>query len=141
MSLLANINVMSQHDAVTVLIVDDDPDIRRLLGFVLKAAGRRVLTAANGQEALTVLRSAPDNPCVILLDLMMPVMSGPEFRAAQLADPELSHIPVIVFSALGEVVEQARALGALAYMRKPFVPDKVVELLTCHCAPAHATAV
>jgi CheY-like chemotaxis protein len=82
----------------SVLIVEDDEDIRESLGDALELDGYDVAAAENGWEALRLLRSglAPD---VILLDLVMPVMNGWQFRKAQLADPEIMHIPVVVVSA------------------------------------------
>ncbi|MBM3461560.1 MAG: response regulator [Armatimonadetes bacterium] len=115
------------------MIVDDDADIRRLLAVVLRTAGRVVFTAANGQEALTLLHGDNPRPCIILLDLMMPVMDGLQFRQEQLDDPSVSDIPVVLFSALNEVVERARELNAAGYVKKPFDPDKVVEMLDCRC--------
>src|SRR5262245_13335746 len=83
-----------------VLIVDDDHDIREALSQVLGDEGWVVATAADGREALDYLDAHRDAlPEVILLDLMMPVMSGGEFRAEQLKDPSLAPIPVVVISA------------------------------------------
>jgi CheY-like chemotaxis protein len=79
-----------------VLVVDDDLSVRSLLadeGFVMESA-------SNGQERLTTLQGSPQHPCVILLDLMMPVMNGWEFRQAQRRSQILSAIPVVVISAI-----------------------------------------
>src|SRR5205823_13422880 len=84
-----------------VLIVDDDPALRESLSEVLEDAEYSPLVAANGQEALAFLRQGY-KPCVILLDLMMPIMDGWQFRAAQLADPDLGPIPVVVLSAVND---------------------------------------
>jgi CheY-like chemotaxis protein len=83
-----------------VLVVDDDRDIREELADYLTAAGHDALTAPDGKAALTLCR-AEQEPDVILLDLWMPVMDGWDFRAAQLADAALAHIPVIAISACG----------------------------------------
>src|SRR6185436_16404183 len=83
-----------------VLVVDDDADIRETIAGVLEDEGYGVAGAKNGQEALTWLRApGSPRPQLILLELMMPVMSGPEFRAAQEADPSLHAIPVVIVSA------------------------------------------
>jgi CheY-like chemotaxis protein len=81
-----------------VLIVEDDADIRESLGDALEFEGYDVATAGNGFEALRLLRSGL-KPGVILLDLVMPIMSGWQFRQVQLADPSLAGIPVVVVSA------------------------------------------
>jgi CheY-like chemotaxis protein len=82
----------------TVLVVDDDDNLRETICDMLVGEGYKALAACNGQEALSVLRAnAP--PCLILLDLMMPVMNGWEFLDAQIKDPVLALIPVVVLSA------------------------------------------
>jgi len=79
-----------------VLVVDDDQDMRDVLTDVLQYEGYLVSSAANGSQALKEAQTNP--PQLILLDLMMPVMSGWQFRAAQLLDPVLSRVPVVVMS-------------------------------------------
>lgn len=91
-----------------------------------------MLTASNGAEALQVLQSG-ERPCVILLDLMMPVMDGPQFRMRQLEDPSFAHIPVVLVSALNDVVQYAETLRAAGFLRKPFDPDEAVRLAHCRC--------
>lgn len=121
------------------MIVDDDLDIRRLLGALLRASGCRVLTAGNGAEAFGVLQASP-RPCVILLDLMMPVMNGIEFRQRQMADPRFASIPVVLFSALNEVSHRAAELGAVGFVRKPFEPEHVLRQLCCRCDASATTS-
>jgi len=75
-----------------VLVVEDDRDVRESLVAVLEDAGYRVMSAADGRAALDLLRAGP-RPAVILLDLMMPVMDGFEFRAEQVRDPSLADVP------------------------------------------------
>ena len=103
-----------------VLIVDDDPDVAAVLADLLELEGFVVRSALDGAAALSLLRNGLA-PCAILLDLMMPVMDGWAFRAAQLADPVLAQIPVVVTSAGGftrEAIEEQ--LGAVEYLPKPF---------------------
>ena len=83
--------------AKTVLVVDDDPDIRETIRNLLQFEGYRVVTAIDGEGALRVLASG-ERPCVILLDVTMPGMSGRQFRAAQLRDVGMSSIPVVLLS-------------------------------------------
>ena len=101
-----------------ILIVDDDLDLRETLMLVLEDAGYRTVLAANGREALEVLRAGPP-PDLILLDLMMPVMDGWEFRNEQLRDGMMAAIPVVLFSASGNVRDKAAELKLAAYLEKP----------------------
>jgi CheY-like chemotaxis protein len=104
----------------SILIVEDDLDIREALAEALGFEGYDVLLAENGQEALDVLRVGP-LPHVILLDLLMPVMNGWEFRQEQLADPALAGIPVVVVSA--SAPGDARPDR---YLPKPFSIDELL---------------
>ena len=114
-----------------VLIVEDDVDLREMMAQLLTLEGYNAATAANGSEALEYLRHSGDRPQVILLDLMMPVMDGWEFRQRQKADPELAALPVIVLSAL----DQSRSDGvdAAAYLKKPLDFDRLLALVRQHC--------
>jgi two-component system chemotaxis response regulator CheY len=97
-----------------VLIVDDDPNLLEVTRFVIESEGMAVETARNGQEALAFLRHHR-LPGLVLLDLMMPVMSGWEFLSEVAKDPLLKAIPVVVLTA----VEHAQAPGAVGILRKP----------------------
>jgi CheY-like chemotaxis protein len=97
----------------TILVVEDDPESRDALRLALKLAGHTVHTAAHGQEALDLLR-AGSPPDLILLDLMMPVLSGWQFREVQRQNPALAGIPVVILSAVGERESQADSLGDVA---------------------------
>jgi CheY-like chemotaxis protein len=112
-----------------VLVVEDDADIKEALVQVLEGEGLDVRAADNGLDALNVLRApgAP-LPCVILLDLMMPVMDGWTFRTTQLADPGLAHIPVVVLTAAGTTMG-AEKVRADATLRKPVDLDTLLETL------------
>jgi CheY-like chemotaxis protein len=117
----------SRRDAETVLIVDDDPEVREALGRLLEDDGWAVTTAADGQEALARLQQAPP-PALILLDLMLPVMDGFEFRVRQLEDPQTAGIPVIVFSA-GRDPDKLAGLRAAASLTKPIDPDALLAIV------------
>src|SRR3954469_1683244 len=95
----------------TLMVVDDDTVIRESLADVLQEEGYSVVTAIHGEDALTKLRGGMPVPCLILLDLMMPVMTGGEFFAAQQADPAIAGIPVVVISADGNVRQKAQPFG------------------------------
>ena len=111
-----------------VLVVDDDVDIRETVTGVLQDEGYEVATAGNGEEALAYLQSpGAKRPHLILLDLMMPIMSGSEFRAAQEADPSLSAIPVVLVSASGDVVARADSMRVAGVVRKPLSLDILID--------------
>src|SRR5438034_549758 len=116
----------------TVLVVEDDADIRESLVEIFDERGYRVVSANNGREALAALRGDADLPCLIFLDLMMPVMDGPTFREEQLRDPRLANVPVVVISAYRDVVEKARALKA-EFLRKPFELNAVLGVARKYC--------
>ena len=90
-----------------VLIVEDDPDIREFMELLLADAGYDTMTAENGSRALERMRAR--RPCLVLLDLAMPVMDGWEFRERQLADPELAKVPVVCITAAFDPDERQRA--------------------------------
>lgn len=101
-----------------------------MMAQLLSLEGLRTETVANGSEALRYLAGG-DIPDVILLDLMMPVMDGWEFRRRQQADPRLAGVPVIILSAL----DQTRGVGlnAAAFLKKPLDFDRLLELVRQYC--------
>jgi CheY-like chemotaxis protein len=119
--------------AGTVLLVEDDDDVRSAVSELLRIQGYTVAEAANGREALDVLRSDGFRPCIILLDIMMPVMNGIEFRAEQLRDPALADMPVVVISADSQVKAKAASVRAVEYMQKPLQFDVLLGILDQHC--------
>jgi two-component system response regulator MprA len=120
------------HDR-TVLIVDDDPDIREVVGEVLDSQGWRVRIAESGVEALASLKSEREPPDVILLDLMMPEMDGWSFRAEQRKLPEAAAVPVIVFTAYSVSSQALEQLDAAAMVRKPVRFETLVAELARVC--------
>ena len=115
-----------------VLIIDDDPALRRLLRLTLQDGGFDVVTAANGVDGLEHI--AAREPDVIVLDLKMPVMDGRTFYG-KLREGGYS-TPVVILSAFG-AREAGRALGAEAYMDKPFDPNALLDEVK-RLAPAAA---
>jgi DNA-binding response OmpR family regulator len=113
-----------------VLVVDDHAPMRTLCRINLEAASFRVLEAADGDEALASV--AADPPSLILLDIMMPRVSGWEVVAALLADRSTDQIPIIFITALHEVSDRIRAfeLGAHGYLVKPFDPASLPATIT-----------
>jgi CheY-like chemotaxis protein len=115
-----------------VLVVEDDHDLRDALCAMLEDAGYEAEGAANGREALDYLRRT-GAPRLILLDLMMPVMSGWEFREEQLKDPHLSAIPVVVLSALVKADLFGASLGVARTLSKPVSLDELVHVVAGYC--------
>jgi CheY-like chemotaxis protein len=116
--------------APRVLVVEDDSDLRKSICTVLDDAGYLSWPAENGEIALE--RAREERPCVILLDLMMPIMNGWEFRSEQLRDPKLSSIPVVIMTADGRAADKARTLHA-DYLRKPIHLDALLEMINDYC--------
>ena len=116
-----------------VLIVEDDEDVREAMVQLLKTAGYVAIGVANGYEALSRLRAAPQ-PCLILLDLMMPIMDGWQFRQRQLGDSKLARVPVIVCSAHGSVEDNMASLRVAQYLRKPVDLEALLDVIARCCA-------
>lgn len=113
----------------SVLVVEDDAETREALGYLLEVEGYGVIAVANGQEALAVLQGGQD-VCIVLLDLMMPVMDGWAFMAVRARHPALQAVPVVVISALDP---PGAGLDAVACLSKPVDPETLIELVGQHC--------
>lgn len=113
----------------TVLVVDDEPDIRLILQARLEAAGYRVETASNGLEALNRIRTQP--PDLVILDLMLPGMDGFAVCAMLKRDQRFSHIPIVILSARSQAQDKktGTSLGADAYITKPFQPQELLSTI------------
>ncbi len=116
-----------------ILIVDDDDDIRELLADFLRDEGYQVSTACNGLDALSVLRAAATYPCLILLDLMMPIMNGFEFLKAFRSDPALAPIAVAIVSANGSLGPAERSALAAPILSKPLKLPALLEVVERLC--------
>jgi len=112
-----------------VLVVDDDPGIRRIIQIQLDRAGYLVLTAESGEEALKVLRDAL--PSVIILDVMMPGMSGYDVCQVVKRSDRLEKIPVIFLTAKGSPQDYKTGMdsGGVVYMVKPFSNEKLLQMV------------
>ena len=113
-----------------VLVVEDHADLREMLSVLLETEGFEVRTACNGAEALECLGAL--RPAVILLDLMMPVMTGDEFRERQLADPRYRDVPVICMTAAHDGRARAERIRADAYFQKPVDFDLLLGAIREH---------
>jgi DNA-binding response OmpR family regulator len=112
-------------EAKTVLVAEDEPDIRALIAFSLEYAGYRVIEALNGEDAVTLAREG--QPDLILLDVRMPKLNGYQACTVLKADALTKDIPVVFLSARGQETEirQGLELGAEEYILKPFAPDEL----------------
>src|ERR671936_329994 len=123
--------------AGNILIVEDDPDTREMLSTLLSIEGFHAVGAEDGLEALHLLRTvkhrAPDVPCLVLLDLKMPRLSGNEFRRAQLGDPTVANVPVAVLSGAVDIEQSAQALGAVASVTKPIDVEQLMNIVRRYC--------
>ena len=120
--------------APTVFIVEDDPDTREMLGKFLELEGFHVETAANGRQALDRLSSGL-KASVIVLDLMMPIMDGWQFRREQVRNAALASIPVIVVSAAGR--ERLANIEANSYLTKPIDREELLREVSIFCSHPH----
>jgi CheY-like chemotaxis protein len=115
----------------TVLVVDDDADLRELTATYLQAHGYRTRTAANGFEALTVLKR--DTPSALVVDLQMPLMNGAQLRRQLQKRPDRARIPFILISGAINAIEIGRALGVTAVLTKPFELAGLLSALASCC--------
>lgn len=124
----------STTTAAPVLVVEDNDDVRDAMLALIMSAGFRACGAENGQQALEVLRGG-EKPSLIVLDLMMPVMNGIEFRHRQLADPALADIPVVVVTAYGRAADK-RDFGGAEVLGKPVEIERLLDVVRQRCAQA-----
>ncbi len=115
-------------DPKTIVLVEDDEGIRETMAALLEDEGFVVLQAANGEEGLERMRAAGD-PCLVLLDLWMPVMNGWQMLAELRRDPALARVPVVVISAAGDLPAPD---GAAAFLRKPIRLETLLESVETH---------
>jgi CheY-like chemotaxis protein len=116
-------------EAPLVLCADDDRDILALLALRLERAGYRVAQAVDGEQALALAREL--HPDVLVLDVMMPRLSGTDVLAALRADEATAHLRVVLLSARAQETDVERGLeaGADAYLSKPFLAPELIEIV------------
>jgi CheY-like chemotaxis protein len=113
-----------------VLIVDDDDGVSRMFELFLRSHGYNTVTARNGQEALDRMRAR--RPCLVLLDVQMPVMDGWQFRSQQLREPALAKVPVLCLTALFHAEDVAQRMGVCC-LRKPADFPSVLQHVVAAC--------
>jgi len=118
---------MTGRGPARVLVVEDDQDVRDTILDLLEDEGVAAAGAADGGEALQLLRASEVKPSVILLDLMMPTVNGAEFRQQQLEDPALASIPVVLLSADVTTEAACAELRAAGFLRKPVKLSTLLE--------------
>jgi CheY-like chemotaxis protein len=124
--------ISAQPSNKTVLIVEDDTDVRDEMELALDRIGYRILTATHGGEALSILRREPIRPSLILLDWMMPVMDGMSFLGHTASDPRYASIPVVVVSAVARMA-RIPTLCVAAVVAKPVRLRALVDIVDRIC--------
>ena len=121
------------QDQKTILLIDDDANIRKMVGSRLLWEGFRVVTASTGPEGLEMAQA--EHPSVIILDLMLPLMHGRDVLAHLKEDPHTAHIPVIVLSVLTPIEEQVVAPKGAAHSHivKPYQPKELIDTIHLLC--------
>lgn len=119
--------------AKNILIVDDEPDLRATLKDIFEISGYSVVTAGNGEEALSLLQQG-ESPCLLLLDLMMPVMNGWEFlgRLSEERPQTFDAVPIVVISAVADTVDLGQRYPC-EVMKKPLNIPHLLTLAGRHC--------
>jgi CheY-like chemotaxis protein len=131
---LANISfggIEKKMKCKNILVVEDDHDIREALEDILRLEGFEIRSASNGKEAIELLDKI-ESPCLILLDLMMPVMNGWEFIHFKDKDVRFAPIPVVVVSA---VADRGHPIEAKELIKKPINLDVLLEVVNQYCRP------
>jgi CheY-like chemotaxis protein len=114
----------------TILVIEDDHDIRVGVRSLLEDEGFRVVTVTDGRSALELLERSPEPPCVILLDLMLPVMDGWHFADLMRQRPRLAGIPIVIMSAYADPPPPN---GIVGFVKKPVNAEALLRLLAPHC--------
>jgi DNA-binding response OmpR family regulator len=115
------------QQAHPILVVEDDPDLLLMLATALELDGQRVVTAANGMDAFELAQL--HHPSLIILDLMLPIVSGEAFREAQLANDDIKSIPVLVVSARYDAEAVAARMNAVGCLTKPVSLETFMALV------------
>lgn len=117
----------------SILVIEDDKEIRQTLVDVLEDEGYEVYSAENGEEGLKLLNEVSELPCLIIVDLMMPVLDGVGFRKEQIKSIKFSAVPTVLFSANGQISQKALTAGYSEYIRKPIDLEQLFEITQRYC--------
>lgn len=123
------------HHKHAVLLVEDNADVCEALMTLLETHGYDVVCARDGQDALDELERGL-RPCLILLDMMMPRVSGEEFRARQQANPAWRDLPIALYTGDGRAREKAARLGVRSWFVKPLDVERLLQVVAMHCTAA-----
>lgn len=118
-----------QRTCTTILVVEDDDDIRSVILDLLESEGYYTMAATNGKEALDILNKSP-KPCLVLLDMMMPIMNGREFLDIVMKDSMLAPLPVLIVSAIADA---SNSKGSVGFLKKPIDIDVILEVVGQYC--------
>jgi CheY-like chemotaxis protein len=129
----------SEPHTHAVLLVDDDADTREAIAFYLRSQGYDVMTATGGAEALLRLEAGLD-PCVLIVEALMPGMSGWDLLKRMRGAPSLAGIPAVMLSGYPEQAGLALRLGVRAYITKPPDVDTIAAVVAQHCRRTALTA-
>lgn len=113
----------------SILVVEDDEDIRSAVVDLLESEGYQAVAASNGKVALDLLKEIP-KPCLVLLDMMMPIMDGREFLDEVMKDSYLAPIPVLIVSA---IADKSNTHGSVGFLKKPIDIDVVLDVVDKYC--------
>ncbi len=114
----------------SILVVEDDDDIRNAIVDLLETEGYSTQSAVNGKDALDKLSVIP-KPCLVLLDMMMPIMNGREFLDTVMKDSHLAPIPILIVSA---VADKTNTEGSVGFLKKPIDIEVVLNVVSQYCA-------
>lgn len=121
---------MNKHNGHSILIVEDDEDIRNALTDLLQDEGYHTEAAVNGKDALIKLGEIR-TPCLVLLDMMMPIMNGRQFLDEVMKDSKLAPIPVLIVSA---IADKTNIEGSIGFLKKPIDIDVVLNVVSQYCS-------
>lgn len=122
-------DAMNNNQCKSIMVIEDDADIRNVLVDLLSEEGYDTHSAENGKDALELLRDMP-KPCLVFLDLMMPIMNGREFLDEVMKDSYLAPVPVVVVSA---IADKADVSGAVGFLKKPIDIEMILGTAKKFC--------
>lgn len=122
-------NEATENNCHSILVVEDDEDIRNVLVDLLETEGYHTEAAVNGKDALELLAEIP-KPCLVLLDMMMPIMNGRQFLDEVMKSSILAPIPVLIVSA---IADKTNTEGAVGFLKKPIDIDVILSMVSKYC--------